>query len=198
MSSPRKFGHGSDALPGTHFAAGVYSENQRPNSTTKPADMREIESIAQYMHDHHLLLVTAESCTAGLIAARLVDAPGAGDILDCAFVTYSPAAKRDCLDVRPSTLEHFGLTSEEVSIEMARGALSRSRANVSIANTGVTEPMPDGPAAGTQCFCWIFKDAASIHVFSKTRQFHGSRNEIRSASADYDFSAWFTSMPALD
>jgi len=148
--------------------------------------MNEIESIAAYMRKHHLLLATAESCTAGLIAARLVDAPGAGDILDCAFVTYSPAAKQGCLSVSKSTLDRFGLTSEEVSIEMARGALSRSRANVAIANTGVTEPMPDGPPAGTQCFSWVFKDATGdLQVFSRTHRFQGTRNEIRGASADF-------------
>lgn len=148
--------------------------------------MRDIASIARYMRAHGLLLTTAESCTAGLIAARLVDAAGAGEILDCAFVTYSPAAKRGCLGVKDLTLKNFGLTSTEVSIEMAHGALARSQANVAIGNTGVTESMPDGTPSGTQCFAWVFKKPdGAIQVFSETQRFQGERNEIRDASADY-------------
>lgn len=148
--------------------------------------MNKIESIARYMREHNLLLVTAESCTAGLIAARLVDAHGAGEILDCAFVTYSPSAKLGCLDVNADTIKQFGLTSEEVSTEMAIGALAHSSANVAIANTGTTEPMPDGPPEGTQCFAWVFKKpGTALLVFSKTKKFEGTRNEIREASADF-------------
>lgn len=148
--------------------------------------MNDIESIANYMCDNNLHLVTAESCTAGLIAARLVDAPGAGEILDCAFVTYSPSAKLACLDVKDSTIEEFGLTSEEVSIEMAQGALARSQANVAVANTGVTETLLDGPPAGTQCFAWVFKmPDATERTFTETQRFHGARNEIRASCADF-------------
>jgi len=69
---------------------------------------------------------------------------------------------------------------------MAQGALDRSQANVAIANTGITEPMPDGPPAGTQCFAWVFRlPDGSLHPFSATRQFHGERNEIRAACADF-------------
>ncbi len=146
----------------------------------------KIDTVADYMQAHQLLLVTAESCTAGLIASRLVDYRGAGEILDCAFVTYSPAAKQGCLGVNESTIQTFGLTSEQVSIEMARGALARSQANVAVANTGVTESMQDGPPEGTQCFAWVFKQPHTpMHVFSETRRFQGKRNEIRAASADY-------------
>ncbi|NYT38956.1 CinA family protein [Allopusillimonas soli] len=148
--------------------------------------MNEMDSIARYLQEHHLLLVTAESCTAGLIAARLVDYPQAGEILDCAFVTYSPIAKQKCLGVSEETIRSHGLTSEEVSIEMAKGALAKSRASVAIANTGVTEFMPGGPPAGTQCFAWMFgRDTESARIYSETRRFIGGRNEIRSASADY-------------
>ncbi len=149
-------------------------------------DVDQVDIVASYMQAHQLLLVTAESCTAGLIASRLVDYPGAGEILDCAFVTYSPAAKQGCLGVNEATIQTFGLTSEQVSIEMAQGALARSHANVAIANTGVTESMPDGPPEGTQCFAWVFKAPhPPMKVFSETRRFDGERNAIRTASAEY-------------
>lgn len=145
-----------------------------------------VDSLLLYMQEHQLLLVTAESCTAGLIAAKLGDAPGAGKVLDCAFVTYSPQSKRKCLGVSSATIDGYGLTSEEVSIEMALGALDRSLANVAIANTGVSDFIESGPPAGTQCFAWAFKKSKTeIRTFSETRIFSGTRGEIRGASADF-------------
>lgn len=148
--------------------------------------MESIDDVAAFMKAHELLLVTAESCTAGLIAARLADVPGAGALLDCAFVVYSCDAKQQCLGVSRETIERFGLTSEEVAREMASGALRRSRANVAIANTGVAEAVDDTPA-GTQCFAWAFRipDTDDPVLFSETRRFAGSRNEIRDAGAEY-------------
>ncbi len=149
--------------------------------------MSKVETAARYMHEQGLVLVTAESCTAGLIAATLADIPGAGELLDCAFVVYSPSAKMKCLHVCGKTIETYGLTSEEVSREMALGALDQGdRANVAISNTGVTDFLEGGPPAGTQCFAWAFKQAdAPPLVFSETRQFLGERNEIRQASAEF-------------
>ncbi|HEY9281208.1 MAG TPA: CinA family protein [Eoetvoesiella sp.] len=148
--------------------------------------MDKIKMVACYMQSQGLVLATGESCTAGLIAATLADIPGAGELLDCAFVVYSPSAKIKCLGVHGNTISAFGLTSEEVSREMALGALVRGRANVAISNTGVTDFMENGPPAGTQCFAWAFKvsDAQPL-VFSETRQFSGGRNEIRQASAEF-------------
>ncbi|MDS1141052.1 CinA family protein [Pusillimonas sp. SM2304] len=149
--------------------------------------MHKTEEVAAFMQEKSLLLVTAESCTAGLIAATLADTKGAGQLLDCAFVVYSPQAKQRCLGVRPQTIERFNLTSEEVAREMALGALDNSRANLAIANTGVTDDTDKHTPAGTQCFAWAFAFTpdAPIHVFSETRRFDGQRNQIREASADY-------------
>lgn len=151
--------------------------------------MKDIETVADYMRDESLLLVTAESCTAGLIAATLADIPGAGQLLDCAFVVYSPYAKEHCLHVRPETMERYSLTSEEVAREMAAGALTRSRANVAVSNTGVADDTDKDVPAGTQCYAWAFSmgqapDEAPV-IFSETRRFAGNRSEIREASARY-------------
>jgi len=146
-----------------------------------------LETITRFMREESLMLVTAESCTAGLIAATLADAPGAGQLLDCAFVVYSPEAKQRCLSVNPKTIEQFNLTSEAVAREMALGALRHSRANLAIANTGVADQVDDDIPAGTQCFAWAFVQLSKIGivVFSETRRFGGARNEIREASAHY-------------
>lgn len=150
--------------------------------------MNAIERVAAFMHEHGLTLVTAESCTAGLIAATLADVPGAGSLLDCAFVVYSPEAKARCLGVSARTLARHNLTSEAVAREMAQGAARKSPALVAISNTGVTDSIDSDIPAGTQCFAWVFKtgraDAAPA-VYSETRRFSGSRNGIRQASAHY-------------
>ncbi len=150
--------------------------------------MNGLEAVAQFMQRHGLLLVTAESCTAGLIAARLADVPGAGQLLDCAFVVYSTEAKKQCLHVSERTLSEHNLTSEPVACEMARGALANSlRANVAIANTGLADDSDDQIPAGTQCFAWAFRDLAggAPKLYSETRRFPGDRSQIRETSALY-------------
>lgn len=146
--------------------------------------MNTIEEVARFMRSESLLLVTAESCTAGLIAATLADIPGAGKLLDCAFVVYSPDAKKRCLSVKQSTLDRCNLTSEEVAHEMAEGALGNSRANVAVSNTGVVDDTDDDIPAGTQCFAWAFgAGKGSPAVFTETRRFMGDRVAIREAAA---------------
>lgn len=153
--------------------------------------MNDIERVAAFMAEHALVLVTAESCTAGLIAATLADVPGAGSLLDCAFVVYSPEAKQQCLGVPPSTLARYNLTSEQVAREMALGASRKSSANVAIANTGVADDAGDGVPAGTQCYAWLFKSGAADArpaIYTETRRMQGSRNSIRRTSAHYALS----------
>lgn len=153
--------------------------------------MNKIEEIARYMREHKLLLVTAESCTSGLISATLADVPGAGELLDCAFVTYSVESKQRCLKVSELTLLRHNLTSEPVAREMALGALSRSRANVAIANTGVVDDTDKEIPAGTQCFAWAFRSQSvpeGVALFSATCRFGGDRVEIRRQSAEFALS----------
>jgi len=147
-----------------------------------------VERVANFMREFGLKLVTAESCTAGLIAVTLADVPGAGDLLDCAFVTYSPAAKMNCLGVNSRTLQTHNLTSEAVAREMALGAARRSAANVSISNTGVSDSTDAEIPAGTQCFAWVFKSGAADAapaIYSETVRFSGGRNAVRRSSAEY-------------
>lgn len=138
-----------------------------------------------YLKRHTLVVVTAESCTAGLIASRLAAAPGAGEVLECAFVVYDPKAKRRCLGVPADVLERNNLTSEPVALEMARGALRHSDANVAVSNTGVADDSDPEITPGTQCYAWVFRDARGVREFTETRVFEGERNQIREASADY-------------
>jgi nicotinamide-nucleotide amidase len=148
--------------------------------------MTDTRDIAQYMKQHKLMLVTAESCTAGLIASRLAEVPGAGKLLECAYVVYSPEAKQRCLGVKRETIDRCNLTSEAVAREMALGAIERSDANVAVSNTGVTDATDPDITPGTQCFAWVFRHGdGGKDVHTETRRFDGDRNQIREAAADY-------------
>lgn len=145
-----------------------------------------LKSVLRYLQEHNLKLVTAESCTAGLIASMLAEAPGSGCWLECAFVTYSPQAKISCLGVRQETIDQYNLTSEEVAREMAEGALRASRANVALADTGLAGPGGDDSIpVGTVCFAWSFQQGEDAVTFSETRKFDGDRNEVRQRAAEY-------------
>ena len=146
------------------------------------------EQAAKYLVEHGLVVVTAEPCTAGLIAATLADAPGAGQVLESAFVVYDPKAKRRCLGVPAEVLAQNNLTSEPVALAMARGALAHSDAHLAIANTGVADDSDPDIRAGTQCFAWLFRQGDAVQAFSETRVFEGDRNRIREASACYALS----------
>ena len=91
-----------------------------------------------------LMLATAESCTGGLVAGAITDVPGASAVLERGFVTYSNEAKAEMLGVAPTTIARFGAVSREVALEMAEGALARSRADIAVSITGVA-----GPGGGT-------------------------------------------------
>lgn len=148
--------------------------------------MEQLKSIAEYFDRNKLRLVTAESCTAGLVVAILGDVPGCGSWLECSFVTYAPEAKCRILGVNPATIDKYNLTSEAVAREMVQGALRNSRATVAVSNTGVAGPADeDGIPPGTICFAWGFEHRGTTVLFSETRRFEGDRNRVRQAGAEY-------------
>jgi nicotinamide-nucleotide amidase len=91
-----------------------------------------------------LRIVTAESCTGGLVAACLTEIPGSSDVLDRGFITYSNDSKMAQLSVERKTLADFGAVSPAAAMEMASGALRASHADISVAITGIA-----GPGGGT-------------------------------------------------
>jgi len=92
-----------------------------------------------------LTVATAESCTAGLVAACMGEVPGASWVLERGFVTYSNAAKIEMLGVPAALIEAHGAVSAEVARAMAEGALARSQADLAVAITGIAGP--DGGSA---------------------------------------------------
>ena len=91
-----------------------------------------------------IMAATAESCTGGMIAAAITDLAGSSAVLDRGFVTYSNEAKIEMLGVSEATLAARGAVSRETALEMAAGALARSRAGIALAVTGIA-----GPDGGT-------------------------------------------------
>jgi len=106
-----------------------------------PSDLvDEARQLLDTMRERGLMLVTAESCTGGLISALLTEIPGSSDVVERGFVTYSNAAKASCLGIDPQVIEANGAVSEVVARAMAAGALAKSEADIAVAVTGVAGP----------------------------------------------------------
>jgi nicotinamide-nucleotide amidase len=134
-----------------------------------------------------IMIATAESCTAGLIAGALTDLAGSSSIFDRGFVTYSNAAKMDMLGVMQATLDAQGAVSEDVALEMAEGALKHSSADIAVAVTGIAGPGgSDHKPEGRVCFGLATKDHQT-HV--ETIEFGPiGRNQVRNATVDHALS----------
>lgn len=143
--------------------------------------MHSIEQAVEFLDKYNLVLTTAESATAGLIASMVAEVPGCGAVLESAIVAYSENAKKTQLGVNAQTIETFGLTSEEVAREMAEGALNRGTANIALANTGLASA--DNEMDGVMCFACAMNLQGHTGVVSETLKFDGSRNEVRAAAA---------------
>ena len=125
------------------------------------------------------MVVTAESCTGGMIATAITEKPGSSAYFERGFVTYSNQAKMDCLGVSPDTLEKYGAVSPQTAVEMAEGALENSQAKVAVSVTGVA-----GPGGGTPQ-----KPVGLVHIgfairggIAQSKAFNfngGNRQEIR-------------------
>jgi nicotinamide-nucleotide amidase len=113
------------------------------------------QDVLKSFVERHLTLVTAESCTAGLISAVLSHAEGAGEALHGSFVTYSKANKAKALGVDEDLLNNRGAVNAEVVRQLALGALEHSPADVALAVSGVLGPSPDedGNPVGLVYFC---------------------------------------------
>lgn len=159
------------------ITAGVRPSHKNKRVDTLMANDPVLAALG-YLKDNHLILTTAESCTAGSMVALLAEVPGTGEVLESGYVVYSPSAKKRLLGVSAETIERYGLTSEAVAWEMALGALRDSDANVVIATTGVAGPGPEsGIAPGTMCFAWAFA-GEPVAVFTRTQRFFGERSEV--------------------
>jgi nicotinamide-nucleotide amidase len=109
-----------------------------------PRLIAQAAELLEAARARHETVVTAESCTGGLLAATLTAIPGSSDILERGFVTYSNAAKSEMLGVPFWLIKRHGAVSEDVARAMAGGALTHSHASLAVSVTGIA-----GPDGGT-------------------------------------------------
>lgn len=126
------------------------------------------------------MLATAESCTGGMIAAACTDLGGSSNWFERGFVTYSNEAKADLLGVDPALIAQHGAVSEVVARAMAFGAVRHSRAQVSVAVTGVAGPT-GGSAEKPVGMVW-FGFQVDGQLTSELRRFDGDRAAVRAAT----------------
>lgn len=140
------------------------------------------EAVVRLLMKYELTVTTAESCTGGMIASKLVNVPGASEVFNEGFITYSNKAKRKILDVSKNTLKKYGAVSEQTVKEMAIGGVFAADSDACIAVTGIAGPdggTEEKPVGLVYIGCCI-KDEVTV----KECHFHGTRMEIREQSAN--------------
>ena len=142
---------------------------------------RQAEGVVAAYREAGLTIVTAESCTGGLIAACLTRVPGASEVLERGIVSYSNQAKTEQLGVSAELLRDFGAVSVEAARAMATGALERSPADMALAVTGIAGP---GGATPEKPVGLVFLGAArrGVTVLDRRHLFAGDRDAVRLAA----------------
>lgn len=140
------------------------------------------EEVVTLLTERGLTMTTAESCTGGMIASRIVNVPGVSAVFKAGFVTYANEAKSRLIGVKEETLLTYGAVSRQTAGEMAKGAAAAAEADVSVSVTGIA-----GPDGGTKekpvglvyigCFVQGVLTVEEYH-------FHGSRRENRESAAE--------------
>ena len=140
------------------------------------------EKIVRFLNEHNMTITTVESCTGGLIAARLVNVSGASNVSSEGYVTYSENAKAKMVGVNPETIEKYNVVSEEVAYEMASGGAKTANADVAVSVTGVAGPLGGTKEipVGTVCIGVYYKNKVTTGKFL----FNGDRLQVRNQAVD--------------
>jgi nicotinamide-nucleotide amidase len=138
-------------------------------------------------------IALAESCTGGLVCATLTELAGSSDWFERGYITYSNAAKSECLDVPVEVIESFGAVSEPVAKAMAEGALRNANVNAAISITGIAGPTGGSPEkpVGTVCFGWAIKESVEnsiVNTATLTKHFSGDRQAVREQACAFALS----------
>lgn len=146
-----------------------------------------ISRLASDLETLQFSLVTAESCTGGMLAATITSEPGSSLYFERGFITYSNKSKEDLLRVPGKTLKQYGAVSAETASAMAEGALTNSQSQIAVAITGVAGPgggSEDKPC-GTVFFAWAGDKLKTTAVHS---HFLGDRDEVRQQAVQFALS----------
>lgn len=135
------------------------------------------KAVTDLLKQNKLTVTTAESCTGGMIASKLVGVPGVSEVFQAGFITYANEAKQKLVGVKEQTLQLYGAVSPQTAEEMARGAAEAMGADVAISVTGIAGP--DGgtekkPVGLVYIGCYI-KGEVKVEEYN----FSGSRMKIR-------------------
>jgi nicotinamide-nucleotide amidase len=154
-----------------------------------PEDIEQkARALIAAFSERGLMVATAESCTGGLIVGALTEVSGSSSVVDRGFVTYSNDAKIQMLGVDPATLAAHGAVSRQTAVEMARGALSHSQADIAVAVTGIA-----GPSGGTD-----EKPVGLVHLAAASRGGSVLHREMRYGDIGRDAVRLATVRTALD
>lgn len=138
------------------------------------------EKIVKELQKRGYTITTAESCTGGLLAGRLLNVSGASEVYNEGHITYSNEAKERLLGVSHATLEMYGAVSKQTAEEMALGAAKAAKANVGLSTTGIAGPgggTPEKPVGLVYVGC-----AVDGKVEVMECRFRGNREENRNAA----------------
>ena len=128
------------------------------------------------LKEKNLTLTTAESCTGGMLSARLTNVSGVSEVFKQGFVTYSNRAKRKLLDVKKNTLKTYGAVSEKTAKEMAKNGAFITGSDICVSITGLAGP-DRGPVGLVYIAC-AYQNELRIREF----HFKGNRQKIRELS----------------
>lgn len=136
------------------------------------------QRLGEQLQQRNWRIATAESCTGGGVAAAITAIPGSSAWFEYGIVSYANAAKEKLLGVSSETLAHDGAVSEAVVIEMARGVLALSGADIAVAISGVAGPSGGSPEkpVGTVWFAWAM---ATGEIKTELKRFDGDRAEVQ-------------------
>jgi len=138
------------------------------------------KAVVDLLAANALTVSTVESCTGGMLSARIINVVGVSEVYKSGFVTYSNKAKRKLVGVKKSTLQQYGAVSEEVARQMAEGAALLSKSDVAVSVTGIAGPdggTPEKPVGLVYIGCTVSKKTTVIRC-----QFSGNRSKIRESS----------------
>lgn len=143
----------------------------------------EVKDIVNVLQIRGVTVSTAESCTGGLVAKKITDIPGASSVFQYGFITYSDEAKAQVLGVDRQTLSEYTAVSEQVALQMAKGAVERSGAFAGVSITGYA----GGCMTGTKEDGIVFIGVANRNGYERVIKCYwpfSSRDQIRELAAD--------------
>lgn len=154
--------------------------------------LRIQDSVVRFLLDHKMTITTVESCTGGMISARLTDVAGVSEVFKQAFITYSDEAKHKMVGVKKDTLDTYTAVSEQTAWEMAYGGAKEAKADVCISVTGYAGPPYDenDDSVGLVYIGCNIKG----NIVVEEHHFEGDRSAVRNQAAERALTLAFACM----